>query len=296
MSSTLTQVADAHRTGIDAVLRAPAPTQHVDVDGSQIAYRVMGRAGDVPLVLAHRFRATLDEWDPAFVELLALHRQIIMFDSAGTAGSTGTAPASVEAIAAGTAAFIRALGLKQVDVLGFSMGGFVAEVLAITEPGLVRRVALVGTGAPAGEGTAPPEDVFFQTAAKPEWDFEDRVILFYGDASAARRRGALAEDRIEQSKRAGSDQHVSMEATGAQVQAIQAYMTPGNGWYERLGELRQPVLVISGDRDRCFPLEHALVLGRRLPDARVEVFSMCGHAPQQQEPARAAHLITEFLA
>lgn len=285
----------AGTTGLAGELRAPTTTRFVTVGSARIAYRILGRSDGVPVVLLNRFRATLDEWDPEFLERLAVHRRLVLFDSEGVAGSAGTPGQSVEALAASAAAFIRALGLERVDVLGFSMGGFVAQVLAIIEPELIGRVVLVGSGAPAGEGTAPPEEVFFQTAGKPQWDFEDRVTLFYGDSPEARWRGALAEDRIEAIKRTGMDPSVSAEAVGAQVQAIQGYMSADNAWFARLGELKQPVLILSGDRDRCFPVAHVLVLLRRLPRARAEVFSMCGHAPHQQEPARAAQVAAEFL-
>ena len=131
-----------------------APTQFVDAAGIRFAYRRFGKSGGVPLVFNMHFTGTMDHWDPAVTNGFAKDREVILFDNAGISSSSGEVPTSIEEMADDAAVFVKALGLTEVDVLGFSLGGFIAQTLAITEPKLVRRVVLVGTGPRSGEGMA----------------------------------------------------------------------------------------------------------------------------------------------
>src|ERR1700694_2038901 len=131
-----------------------APTQFVDAAGVRFAYRRFGKSGGVPLVFNIHFTGTMDHWDPAVTDGFAKDREVILFDNAGISSSSGEVPTSIEEMAADAAAFVKALGLTEVDVLGFSLGGLIAQTLAIAEPTLVRRVVLVGTGPRSGEGMA----------------------------------------------------------------------------------------------------------------------------------------------
>ena len=130
------------------------PTQFVEANGIRFAYRRFGKTEGVPIVMNIHFRGTMDHWDPAVTDGLAKDREVILFDNAGISSSSGEVPSSIEQMAANAAAFIRAIGLTQVDVLGFSIGGLVAQQLTLTEPELVRRLILVGTGPRSGEGMA----------------------------------------------------------------------------------------------------------------------------------------------
>src|ERR1700732_1476300 len=131
-----------------------APTQLVDAAGVRFAYRRFGKSGGVPLVFNMHFTGTMDHWDPLVTDGLAATREVILFNNAGISSTSGEVPTSVEEMAANTAAFIAALGLANVDVLGFSLGGFVAQELTLRNPALVRRLVLVGTGPRGGEGMA----------------------------------------------------------------------------------------------------------------------------------------------
>jgi pimeloyl-ACP methyl ester carboxylesterase len=131
-----------------------APTQFVDAADVRFAYRRFGKSGGVPLVFNMHFTGTMDHWDPLVTDGLAATREVILFNNAGISSTSGEVPASVEEMAANAAAFIKALGLAKVDVLGFSLGGFVAQALAVADPSLVRRLILVGTGPRGGEGMA----------------------------------------------------------------------------------------------------------------------------------------------
>lgn len=280
-----------------ASLRAPVPTQHIDVAGVRFAYRVMGSSetGAPPLVFCNRFRGTMDEWDPAFLEALAPHRQLILFDYEGVSSTSGATPPDAEGLARSAAAFMRALGLKQVDLLAFSMGGYVTQILALTEPDLVRRCVLCGASCFAGPGSKPPEDIFFETATKPEWGDEDKNILFYADSADSRARGVLAEGRIEAQLMLGKEPKVTEESWGNLLAAIERAASSDNGWYGRMGEIQQPFLVIGGDRDPCYPLENQVVLYHGIPNARLAILPMSGHAPQHQFPDCCATFIEDFL-
>src|SRR6266481_3803473 len=134
-----------------------APTQFVETKGIRFAYRRFGKASGVPLVFNMHFTGTMDHWDPLVTDGLAKDREVILFDNAGVSSSSGEVPTSVERMAANALAFIKALGLSQVDVLGFSLGGLVAQGLTLVAPELVRRLVLVGTGPRSGESVAPAQ-------------------------------------------------------------------------------------------------------------------------------------------
>src|SRR3979490_3380587 len=167
-----------------------APTQFVEANGIRFAYRRFGKSGGVPLVFNQHFTGTMDHWDPLVTDGLAAAREVILFNNAGISSTSGEVPTSVEEMAVNAAAFIRALGLARVDVLGFSLGGLVAQALTLAEPGLVRRLILVGTGPRGGEGmaTLTPEAkaVFGSTYANPDdmW-----LGVFFTPTEASRAAG-----------------------------------------------------------------------------------------------------------
>src|ERR1700688_2819861 len=149
-----------------------APTQSVEANGIRFAYRRFGKSGGVPLVLNQHFTGTMDHWDPAVTDGLAATREVILFNNAGISSSSGEVPSSAEEMAANAAAFIKALGLAKVDVLGFSLGGFVAQALTVAEPDLVRRLILIGTGPQGGDSmatlTSEAQAIFGATYANPD--------------------------------------------------------------------------------------------------------------------------------
>jgi pimeloyl-ACP methyl ester carboxylesterase len=149
-----------------------APTQYVEASGIRFAYRRFGKANGAPLVFNMHFTGTIDHWDPAVTDGFAKDREVILFNNAGISSSSGEVPASIEEMAADAAAFIKALGLTHVDVLGFSLGGLVAQELALAEPKLVRRLVLVGTGPRSGVGmsslTPEAQKIFGATYDDPD--------------------------------------------------------------------------------------------------------------------------------
>ncbi len=167
-------------------------TEYVDGPLARYAYRRFGPAGGAPLILHHRFRATIDHWDPAFLAVLARERQVIIFDNAGVGFSTGEAPPAVAGMAGGSLGFIAALGLQRVDVLGWSMGGFVAQIVALDRPDLVRRVVVAASGPGAVPDAPGPAARASAVAAKAINDDEDLLYLFFPETQAAREAGLAA--------------------------------------------------------------------------------------------------------
>jgi pimeloyl-ACP methyl ester carboxylesterase len=203
-----------------------APTQFVEAKGIRFAYRRFCKSGGVPLVFNMHFTGTMDHWDPLVTDGLAASREVVLFNNAGISSTSGEVPASVEEMAANAAAFIKALGLAKVDVLGFSLGGLVAQALTAATPDLVRRLILVGTGPRGGEGmaTLTPEAqaVFGAAYANPD-ELWLRVFFTPTEASQAAGRAFLKRFRLRQE---GRDPEVSEKVAPAQITAIGKWGTP----------------------------------------------------------------------
>src|ERR1700674_2180277 len=226
-----------------------APTQFVEANGICFAYRRFGKSGGVPLVFNMHFTGTMDHWDPLVTDGLAATREVILFNNAGVSSASGEVPTSVEEMAVNAAAFIRALGLARVDVLGFSLGGMVAQALTLAEPGLVRRLILVGTGPRGGEGmaTLTPEaqTVFGATYANPD---EVWLGAFFtpSEASQAAGRAFLKRFRL---RTEGRDPEISEQVAPAQLEALAKWGAPRADAFDYLPEIAQPTLVINGSND-----------------------------------------------
>ena len=250
-------------TNFDNVSQAATiSTSHIDVSGVRYAYRELGPknpSDPTPIVFLQRFRGTLDDWDPGFVDELAKTRHVILFSDAAIGTSTGTAATSVDEKAQNAADFVRALGHDTVDVLGFSMGGFVAQAIAIAEPTLVRKVVLVGTGAGGNSENEPPTDIVFEIATQPDYTFEDIRYLFFAVGREKETQAFI--DRIS-SRTKDLEPVVGPDVMGVMGQLISNFMSGESGHYSRLQELHQPALIVSGDRDPFFPAKNQWVLYR----------------------------------
>lgn len=272
-----------------------AATRRVDISGTSYAYRVVGPEvplDPTPVLFLQRFRGTLDDWDPGFVDELAKTRTIILFSDAAIGTSTGTAAATVDQKARNAAAFARALGHERIDVLGFSMGGFVAQAIAMAEPTLVRKAVLVGTGPGGNPETAPPTDIVFNIATRLNYSFEDIRYLFFAvgrdeETRAFIERMSLRTEHMEPP--------VGPDVMGVMGELISDFMTGQSGHFGRLRELRQPALIVSGDRDPFFPAKNQWILYRELPNAQLAMYPNAGHGPHQQHPQQVAAQIEHFL-
>jgi pimeloyl-ACP methyl ester carboxylesterase len=250
-----------------------AATETVKVDGADFAYRTIGDAGGPPIVFLHHFTGVLDDWDPAVIDGLAQQRRVIIFDNRGVGRSTGKTPDSVEAMANDAIAFIGALGLTQVDLVGFSLGGFIAQVIAQDRPDLVRRLILAGT-APAGGGrksdfAAVLRDAFQNAAAQKK---HPKHFLFFSPTKTSQAAADAFLQRL-QARKNDRDPVASEATTQAQTAAIVQ-------WGKSDGAkkpISQPVLVANGDNDVMVPTINSVALFQALPNAELSIFPDAGH-------------------
>ena len=269
-----------------------APTTTVEVDGAKFAYRRLGPDGGTPVIFLNHLGAVLDNWDPRVVDGIAARHRVITFDNRGIGASTGRSPHSVGEMARDAVAFIRALGFDQVDLLGFSMGGFVAQVIAQQEPHLVRKMILAGTGPAGGEGIDKVTLVTVGDMAKAALTFKDpKYYLFFtttaNGRSAARQFLKRLKERTE-----NRDKSISPIAFRAQLKAIHAWgrQEPAN-----LAGIHQPVLVANGDHDRMVPSNNSLDLAQRLPNAQLRLYSDAGHGGIFQYHEEFVDEVLKFL-
>jgi pimeloyl-ACP methyl ester carboxylesterase len=273
-----------------------APTQFVEANGIRFAYRRFGNPDGVPLVMNIHFTGTMDHWDPAVTDGLAQSREVILFNNAGISSSSGTVPESIEEMAANAGAFIEALGLKQVDLLGFSMGGLIAQELAITKPQLVRRVILVGTGPRSGEGmaTLTPEaqEIFGASYAHPD-DLWLRVHFAPSEASQAAGRGFVERFRLRSDNR---DPEANSTVAPAQLAALAKWGAPRDNPYDYLHALKQPTLVVNGDNDVIIYSINSWHLQQHIPNAQLILYPDANHGSLYQYPERFVAHVDQFLS
>jgi pimeloyl-ACP methyl ester carboxylesterase len=269
-----------------------APTQSVDVNGTNFVYREIGRKGGIPVVFLHHLTAVLEDWDPRVVDGLAAKHHVIVFDNRGVGGSGGSTPKTVDEMARDAVAFIGALGFSKVDLLGFSLGGFVSQAIAQQQPGLVRKIILAGTGPAGGEGIANVgavlQDAFGKAGATNK---HPKHFLFFTQTSNGQ---TGANDFLQRLKERTNnlDAPVSNETIQAQITAIHAW---GQGDATKLGTVQHPVLVVNGDDDVMVPSFNSFELARRLPNAQLSVFPDAGHGGIFQHHAAFVQQALTFL-
>jgi pimeloyl-ACP methyl ester carboxylesterase len=272
-----------------------APTQFVDAAGVRFAYRRFGKPGGPPLVFNIHFIGTMDHWDPAVTDGFARDREVILVDNAGISSSSGEVPTSIEQMAANAAAFIKALGLTEVDVLGFSLGGLVAQTLAIAEPKLVRRVVLVGTGPRSGEGmaTQTPEaqEIFGASYEQPD-DLWLRVHFTPSEWSQAAGRAFLKRFRLRSEDR---DPEVSEKVAPAQREALGKWGAPRENPYAYLKRLAQPTLIVNGGADVIIYTVNSFILQQNIPNAQLILYPDANHGSQYQYPELFVRHVSMFL-
>lgn len=257
---------------------ATAETQYVESPSARFAYRRVGPQGGVPLVLLHRFRATLDWWDPEFLEVLSADRDVILFDNIGIGYTEGAAMKTVEAFAAGAIEFIEALGLSEVDLLGWSFGGVVAQGVTLMRPDLVRKVVIAGSGSGVAPGMPVMGERVVSIMAKPDADAEDMLYLFYPETEAARASGLDHLGKVTLTTPANAPV-VSEEAAMGQLEAIMASLAaPWEDVVENLKRIKQPVLYANGSHDVMIDAFASYAAVQVLPNAKLVLYSDAGHA------------------
>lgn len=270
-----------------------APTKSIDVGGTAFAYRDLGPRNGTPVIFLNHLAAVLDNWDPRVVDGIASQRRVITFDNRGVGASAGRTPSSIAEMANDTVAFIRALRLDKVDLLGFSMGGFVAQVIAAEHPALVRKVILAGTGPAGGTGIDRVTRLTLLDMVKGAATFRDaKYYLFFTDSANSRSAARAFLDRLKE-RQENRDKAISVAAFRAHLKAI-------HGWGVQqptdLSRIPQAVFVANGDHDRMVPSENSTDLARRLPNAQLTIYPDAGHGGIFQHHTSFVPEALDFLA
>lgn len=272
-----------------------APTQYIEAAGIRFAYRRFGKPGTVPLLMNVHFTGTMDHWDPLVTNGLAAEREVILFNNAGIATTSGETPESIYEMARYAEAFIDALGLKQIDILGFSMGGLIAQQFTLDRPELIRKLILVGTGPKGGEGmqslTPEAQEIFGGTYTDPE-DVWLKVHFSPSEKSQEAGRAFIKRKLLRQE---GRDPLVKDTVAGAQVAALINYNPITEDRYSDLKKIQQPTLVINGSNDVIIYTINSYILQQNLPDATLILYPDANHGALFQYPETFTRDVNQFL-
>ena len=269
-----------------------APTKSISVGGTRFVYREMGIDAGVPVIFLNHLAANLDNWDPRVVDGVAAKHHVITFDNRGVGASQGKTPDSIEAMAKDAVAFIRALGFDQVDLLGFSMGGFISQVIAQQEPALVRKIILAGTGPAGGEGIVNVTKLSYLDTFKALATFKDPKELLFFTRTANGKSEAKAFVKRLKERTAGRDKPIAVRAFRKQLTAIHAW---GLEQPADLSRIQHQVLVANGDDDRMVPTTNSYDLAHRLPNGTLRIYPDAGHGGIFQFHERFVGEALEFL-
>jgi pimeloyl-ACP methyl ester carboxylesterase len=251
-----------------------APNLSINVGGTAFAYRDLGPRGGVPLILLNHWGAVLDNFDPRIVDGFASKHRVIATDYRGIGASGGTAPVSIDEMARDAIALIQALGFEQVDLLGFSLGGFVAQDITLKAPGLVRKLILTGTGPAGGKGIEKVGAVSWPLMIKSLLMLRDpKFYLFFTSTANGRRAAKAFLNRLKERK-AGRDKGPTPRAFLRQLKAIKAW---GQQAPQDLGSINIPVLIANGDDDIMVPTANSTGMARRIPGAQLVIYDDAGH-------------------
>jgi pimeloyl-ACP methyl ester carboxylesterase len=264
-------------TSLTSSSNITASTQFLQTANETYAYRRFGSAAGPPLICLQHFTGTLDNWDPAVTDVLASWREVILFDSAGVGRSTGKVPETIQGMAAHALAFLDALGLTRVDLLGFSLGGMVAQEVTLARPSLVRKVLLVGTGPEGGE------DIMHLDKSELKMIFDSNLPgpqrlkkLFFAPTASSQAAGEEFIARISRRKE-DRDPVSNPEVAKAQLASFRSWEAFTGERFSKLRKITQPCLVVSGVFDIMIPVKNSYVLSQNLPNAVLLTYPDSGH-------------------
>lgn len=250
------------------------PTKTIDVSGVRFAYRELGAESEVPVVFLHHFTAVLDDWDPKVIDGIAVDHRVIAFDNRGVGGTGSKVPDNVDQMADDAIAFIRALGLAKVDLIGFSLGGGVAQLVALKAPDLVRRMILAGTGPRGGGGIEEMRKIVAVAYTKALLSRKDpREYLFFPRTAEGKRAASDYFTRLQE-RTIDRDKKISMQARLAQLKAI---VNGGKAAPDDLSRITVPVLVANGDDDLMVASSLSADMARRIPNSELKIYPRSGH-------------------
>lgn len=250
------------------------PTLKINVGGVEFAYRELGEGSGIPVVFLHHLTAVLDDWDPRIMDGVAAHHRVIAFDNRGVGGTGSSVPGTVEQMGSDAIAFIRAMGLDKVDLFGFSLGGGVAQMIALQQPHLARRMILAGTGPRGGGGIDKMATIVGAAYLKAALTRSDpRNFLFFPRTPDGKRAAKDYLNRLQE-RTFDRDKGISLQARIAQIAAIRH---AGKCPPDDLSVITQPVLVANGDNDLMVDSNHSADMARRLPNAKLIIYPDSGH-------------------
>jgi pimeloyl-ACP methyl ester carboxylesterase len=280
-------VAEAYSKLPNEVIKAP--------NGEHYAYRDTGDGnGTAPLVLFQHFRGNLDNWDPALIDALAAGRRVVTFDNTGVGGSSGITPDTLDQMAHDAITFMSALEIEQADLLGFSIGSFVAQQVALTRPAIVRKLILASSapqGAAGMHGWAPE---VIGAVGTPQTSPEEYLSVFFRQSAASKQSGQEALKRMY-ARTEDRDTATSWETREAQYDAVCTWGVPNHGLLQRLSALDMPVFVTNGDSDPMIPPRYSYLLAGLIPQAQIKIYPDAAHGFLFQHHAEFAADVAAFL-
>jgi pimeloyl-ACP methyl ester carboxylesterase len=259
-----------------------APTQFVEENGIRFAYRRFGIEAGVPLLFMQHFRGGMDNWDPAVTDGFASGRPVILFNNAGVASTSGKTPNTIDAMGAYAADFVGALGFSQIDILGFSIGGFIAQTFTIRHPSLVRRLILAGTG-PRGGQPQWQDPKVKQHALTPDPSLDDFLYLFFAPSTSSQAAGRAFWER-RHLRKTDVDPPTSPQTMEAQLAALTEWGQMKGERFAELKSITQPTLVVNGSNDVMVPTINSFALSQHIPNAQLIIYPNSGHASLFQYP------------
>lgn len=266
-------------------------TQMANLTNRKLAFRSIGKGS--PLILANRFRGDLDKWDPAFLDALAKNHRVITFDYRGLGRSTGTPAKTHLEMAEDVRDLAKNLGITKFGMVGWSLGGYVAQLVVTEYPELVTHGVLIGTRPPGADVPAVPKR-FFEHALKPNYDLSDEVELFFSSKyQASKDAAALSHARIAKRTK-DKDTAFTKEQWESMLKAT-GFPNNAYGTMEKMMTTKVPLFVLVGEDDISFPVEDWFARKGKFPTAQIIYLPQSGHAPQHQYPELSAKYIHAFL-
>jgi pimeloyl-ACP methyl ester carboxylesterase len=279
----------------DPVTHQTAKTQLLEAAGVQYAYRKLGPQTGTPLVFLMHVRGTMDDWDPEIVNGFAKDRPVYLFDNAGVGRSTGEVASTIAGTSHHVEVFLDALKLKKVDILGFSLGGIVAEQVAIERPDLVRRLIVASAAPQGGEGVGQAAPATMQHLVKEDPTDEDRIALFFTQTDRSKAAGRAFMDRLKTRTTADRDPVVPLKLFIRQSGAIRAWGAKQEEPGEQLKSIAAPTLVVNGSNDIMLHTINSYVIYQHIPNAKLILYPDSGHGAIFQYPRQFVADATAFL-
>jgi len=278
--------------GVTTNYQKTAETQFITAGGTKFAYRILGNKPGIPLVMLSPLGSTMDDWDPAITNGLAQKYKVIIFDIQGAGTSGGTTPDNIPDMAKGVVSFINALGYSKVNLLGFSMGSFISQQIVLTQPGLVNKIILTGTGPKGSEGLSNLPNILASAAGlTPEQVF---LASFFASSPTSQSAGKSAYQRVQE-RQVNRDAPLNNESFTNEVKSVLGWAQPYPAALTELQSVTQPVLIVQGEKDILVPVVNAINMSHSLPNAQLIVYPDAAHAAFFQYHDDFVQKALEFL-